>query len=788
MFSLLSALKPTVKTAWKIQPGKVILLCLLLFGLVVWTFLPTLRGDFIDIDDGVFIIRNTHINLTLANVAWAFCNTTAANWIPLTACSFLLDHQLYGLKPWGYHLTNVLLHAFNTVLVFFVLRRMTGATWRSLAAAVLFGLHPLRVESVAWISERKDVLSVAFWMLTLWAYTRYAHSLLRVTPSSLCSTAPEIRESRAQAIPALVPRPLIPYYGLSLFFFALSLVSKPMVVTLPFVLLLLDFWPLERWKQKKLRVLLVEKVPFFLLSAIVSVVTYVAQRTAGMMSTSMTGLSLSFGARLENALISYVRYLGKLFWPVDLCALYPYPDRWPTQKIFFAGLLVLSLSILVFAARRRWPFLLTGWLWYLGTLVPVLGLVSVGPQAMADRYSYIPSIGILIIVVWGACQMTSGWRCQSTGLGAVGGVLALVCIGLTRHQIGYWEDGISLWRRAVTVTGKNFEAHNWLGCALTSQKRYDEAIPEFQEAARLNTAFAEPYNSLGHIAAWLGRVSEAIVYYQRALAIRPEYVAVYNCSGELLRQEGRLDEAINYFQKAVECEPNIAINQNNLGYALSMKGRSDEALAHFQKAVALEPDNEIFQYNFGSFLLQRGRVDEAIGHFRSALKLQPDDAKIHNDLGRALLSMQQPDEAIRELQTAARLKPDQAEAHSDLGFALSKLGRLDEAIHEFQTAARLNPGQAETHANLGYAFVKQGRLDEANREFQEAVRLKPDLAEAHSDLGFVLTQQRRLDEAIHEFQDALKLRPGDLDASNDLVIAVGMKEKQLHPPNRSMKP
>ena len=798
MFSILSVLKPTFKTVWKFPHGKVISLCLLLFGLVVWTFLPSLHGDFIDIDDGVFVIRNTHINLTWANLSWAFGHSECSNWIPLTAWSFMLDHQFYGLKPWGYHLTNVLLHAFNTVLVFLVLRRMTGlrpdksveatapqagATWRSLVAAGLFGLHPLRVESVAWISERKDVLSLTFWMLTLWVYTRYAQ----------CGTSDKRQWTRTEAV---APAPFLPRvmrhaslcYWLALVFFFLGLMSKPMVVTLPCVLLLLDYWPWERWKQKSLRGLLVEKTPFFLLSAIVSVVTYVAQRNAGTMSTSLTGLSLSFGARLENALVSYGRYLGKLFWPVDLCALYPYPDRWPTQKILFAGLLVLGLSVLMFAMRRHWPYLITGWLWYLGTLVPVLGLVSVGPQAMADRYIYIPSIGILIIVVWGACQMTSGWHYQSTGLGAVGGVLALVCIGLTRHQIGYWKDGISLWQRAVTVTEKNYEAHNWLGCSLSMQKRYDEAIREFLEAARLNPGFAEPFNSLGHITSSLGRVAEAVIYYQRALAVRPDYVAVHNSFGELLREEGRLDEAIDHFRKAVESEPNIAISQNNLGYALSLKGRPDEALPHFQKAVDLEPDNEIIQYVFGSFLLQRGRVDEAIVHFRSALKLQPDNAKIHNDLGRALLSKEQPDEAIRELQTAARLRPDQAEAHSDLGYALLKQERLDEAIREFQEAVRLKPDLAEAHGGLGFVLSKLGRFNEAIREFQEAVRLQPDLAEAHGNLGFVLTKQGHLDEAIHEFQEELKLKPGDLEASNDLVIAVGMKEKQPQSPFRSTKP
>jgi Flp pilus assembly protein TadD len=666
LFSLLFVLKSTFQPAWKIQSGQLPLLCLLLFGLVGWTFFPTLHDGFIDIDDGVFVLRNPHVNLTLANVIWAFGHTLDVNWIPLTAWSFILDHQLYGLKPWGYHLTNVLLHAFNTVLVFLVLRRMTGAPWRSLMVASLFGLHPLRVESVAWISERKDVLSVTFWILTLWAYTRYAQERSRVEPSSLCSTAPGSRGPSAKATPALDPRPSTLDYCLSLLFFALSLMSKPMVVTLPCVLLLLDYWPLERWKQKRLRGLLVEKAPFFLLSAIVSVVTYVAQKDSGLTSTSSTGLSLSAGARPENALVSYGRYLGKLFWPADLCALYPYPDHWPTQKILFAVLLVAGLSVLVFAMRRRQPYLLTGWLWYLGTLVPVLGLVSVGPQAMADRYIYIPSIGILIIVVWGVCQMTRGWHYRSPGLGAFGGGLVLACIILTRQQIGCWKDDVSVWRRAVAVTENNYAAYNWLGRAWFSQGRMDKAIPEFQEVIRLNPGFAEAYYSLGRSFATKGQADEAMACYQKALEIRPDYIAAHIALCDILSRKGQVDEAIVHCQKVLKIESNNAAAYNDLGYALFQKGNMDEAIVYFQKALQINPDHTEAHNNLGTALFQKGSVEEAIVHFQKALQIKPDNAEAHNNFGLALCSKGRLDEAIRELQETLRLKPDYAEASNNL--------------------------------------------------------------------------------------------------------------------------
>ncbi|HXR04245.1 MAG TPA: tetratricopeptide repeat protein [Verrucomicrobiae bacterium] len=688
-------MKFPIHTIWKNEATKLAFLCLLLAGLAFWTFLPSLYGHFIDIDEGVFINRNVHIHFTPANIVWTLTHTECANWLPLTLWSFMLDHLLYGSNPWGYHLTNVLLHSIDSVLVFLVLRRMTGATWRSLIVAGLFSLHPLRVESVAWISERKDMLSLCFWMLSLWAYTRYAQKRSG-TGSRILPGDP--------AVPGLLACFSSRDYWLTLFCFALSLMSKPMAVTLPCVLLLLDFWPLCRRADGGWWRLVAEKIPFFFLSALVCAATYAGQKNAGLTSAVVTGLSSSFGARLENALVSYCRYLGKLFWPTGLCAFYPFPDHWPLAEVLLAGMFVLTLSVLGFALRRRQPFLLIGWLWYLGTLVPVLGLVPVGAQAMADRYVYIPSIGILIVLVWGLTRLTNVWRHQRVGLGAVAAVSIMICIALAHQQISYWKDGVSVWRRAVTVTENNYQAHNWLGLALYSQGRYGEAILEFEEAARLNPSFAEVYTSLGQAFAVEDQLDEAISACQKALTIRPGFISAQNDLCDFLLRSGRTNEAVVQCRLAVKLAPDNVTALNNLGDALALEGQSVEALACFRKALEIQPEDGTVLTALGSLLFRLGQYDAAISRFREALKLQPDHAEIHNNLGGALLAKGQTDAAVVEFQAAARLAPNRFEVRRNLGHALMKQGRINEAILAFRDALALNPNSPAASNDLAAAI------------------------------------------------------------------------------------
>jgi Flp pilus assembly protein TadD len=703
------------------------LIAALLALVTIALYWPAMRHDFVNYDDDLYVTMNVHVQngLTLENVKWAFLNPVAANWHPLTVLSHMLDCQLFGLKPWGHHLTSVLLHAVNTVLVFLFLRRLTGAIWRSLLVAAVFGLHPLHVESVAWVAERKDVLSAFFALLTLLAYTRYAQHATRDKCPAFAASPPSsgfgatsrrgkqvtgpgkaIRAplmSRATCLPAealaKAGHPSL-FYWLALFFFALGLMSKAMLVTWPFVMLLLDYWPLERFKSNRAWLLVAEKIPFFALAAVTSVVTFVVQQHEGAFGA---GENLPLGARSGNALISYCRYVGKLFWPTDLAVFYSHPGYWPLEQVLLAGGLILGISVLLIVKRGRYPFLLMGWLWFCGTLVPVIGLVQVGGQAMADRYTYIPSLGVLILAIWGAYELTRRWRCHVIALSVVGWAAIVLCLGLTRQQLGHWQDSETLFRHALAVTENNYLAHNNLGNALLKNDQIGEAISQFQEAIRLKPDNANAYYNLGVALNKKGQTDEAIRQYQEAIRLKPDYVEAHNNLGTALLKNDQINEAISQFQEAIRLKPDYAAH-NNLGTALGRKGQTDEA----------------------------------ISQFREAIRLKPDYAALHNNLGTALGGKGQTDEAISQFQEAIRLKPDYAEAHYNLGTALGMKGKTDEAISQFQEAIRLTPDYAEAHNNLGNALGRKGQTDEAISQFQEAIRLKPDYAEAHNNLAHIL--------------------------------------------------
>jgi len=555
------------------------LMAVLLVLVTMVLYWPATRGDFINLDDSDSVTANVHVQhgLTWENMKWAFFNPVNSNWNPLTVLSHMLDCQLFGLKPWGHHLINLLFHALNAVLVFALLQQMTGATLRSLFVAALFAVHPLRVESVAWVAERKDVLSGFFGLLSLVFYARYAQGQLG-----------KDREPKRGA-----------FYWLALLFYLLGLLSKPMLVTWPFVMLLLDYWPLRRFERSTAWSLVREKLPFFALATLTSIVTFAVQKGGGALAA---GENLPLGARSGNALISYCRYLGKMFWPMDLAVFYPHPGYWPLATGLLAGALISGISLLLLAQRRRFPFLLIGWLWFLGMLVPVIGLVQMGEQAMGDRYTYIPSLGVLILAVWGAYELTRRWRYHGMVLSVAGSVAIVLCMALTQQQLGHWQDSEALFRHALEVTENNYLAHFNLGMALDEKGQTDEAIRQYQEAIRLKPDYDYAYNNLGIALGEKGQTDEAIRQFQKAIRLNPDYATLHYNLGNFLYKRGRTDEAIEHYQEAVELEPDLAQAHYNLGIALYKKGQADEAIHQFQEAIRLRPDHAEARNNLGKIL------------------------------------------------------------------------------------------------------------------------------------------------------------------------------------------
>ncbi|MFC1489058.1 tetratricopeptide repeat protein [Thermodesulfobacteriota bacterium] len=779
-------------------------ICLFLIVATFAAYYQVTNHEFVNFDDTIYVTENRHVKagLTLEGIIWSFKLSDKDNtyWHPLTWLSHLLDCELFGMKSGMHHLGNLILHISSSLLLFFTLKQMTGARWRSFFVAALFALHPLNVESVAWVSERKNVLSTFFWMLTLMSYGYYCR------------------------------QPGFFRYFLTLIIFQLGLLAKPMLVTLPCVLLLLDYWPLGRIQSgstKGIRYetgenasfgyvaypasrLLLEKIPFLLLSSVSIVLSTLSlQNQENLISTEYIPMSL----RIANALVSYVNYIVKMIWPKNLAVLYPYPKvMLPAWQVAGSGLLLVCVSVLVIMTLKRAPYLATGWLWYLGTLVPVIGLVQGGLwPAMADRWAYIPLAGIYIIIAWGISDITKRWPHRKMWLPTLAILLLSILILATWRQAGFWKNTITLFEHTLGVTTNHYlphnnlgnallrkgrtaeaiehyrealrlrpnyvEAHNNLGNALAKQGLADEAIKQCREALRLNPNYEKAHNNLGSILAEQGRIDEAVKHYREALRLHPNYVEAYNNLGNALKQKGQTDEAVTHYQEALRINPDNIEAHNILGGVLEKQGQTFEAINHYQEALRLNPDLEETHYNLANVLMKQGRIDGAIDHYLKALSIKPDYVEVHNNLGNVFLKKNRIDDAINHFFKALEIQPDLEETHYNLGRALAMKGRIDEAVAQYKEALRINPGFEKAHNNLAIALQHQGHIVEAAEHYQEALRINPEYFEAHNNLGIIFIYKRDLNKAIFHFQKALEINPDFPYARKNLNMALKAQQK-----------
>jgi tetratricopeptide (TPR) repeat protein len=741
--------------------------CVLLVCVTVGVYWPVQKYDYVVLDDPVFVYQNPYVlhGLTWSGVKWAFQFGHGDYWHPLTWLSLMLDVTVFGQGAGGLHSTNVLLHAFNVALVFLLLRSWTGALGRSAMVAVLFALHPLRVESVAWITERKDVLSGLFFLLTLWAYGNYAR---RETVAK--SRAPTFRRSAL-------------HYGLALLFYACALMSKTMVVTLPCVLLLLDVWPWRRFKlagigsQIGMRRMVCELIPFLVLSGISLWTTTRSQPT----ETPIFVLSdLNWKLRIETVFVTYAQYLGKTFWPVRLATYYPHPWHWSGSLVVSSIVLVFGCSAVVLRFRRDRPYLFVGWFWFVGMLVPVLGLTHGWFQYLADRFTYLPSIGLLILLVWAIFEWAGYGRARRLTMAIVLGLGVVTCALRTRDQLNYWRNSELLLNHALAIGEKSDLSYQKLAEYFLDHGRATEAIGTYREALNLFTNSASikssPFSatsgkSPSYYEAWshvtfgyfletAGQSAEAIEELNKGISLLPDIPKAYNVRGSAHADRGEIEDAVKDYREALRINPNYVEAHNNLGLALVGEGKISEALAQYAEALRVEPNATVY-VNRGNAFAAEGRMSDAIDCYEKGLQLDPGIAKAHYNLGAALAHAGKMDEAIAHFTEADRLEPGHAEIYNNLGYALVVKGRLEEGMSNYRRAIQINPNYSDAYANLAWAFMAKGRLDEAIQQFNQALRIDPNSVDIHNALGTALERNGLMSQATHEYEQAARLDPNN---------------------------
>lgn len=730
--------------------GKTIPAALLVVIAVFLVYVQVVTHEFISYDDGIYVTNNECVKagITLENVQRAFslkgCSSRTY-YHPVTWLSHMLDIQFYGLKPGLHHLTNVLLHVLNVALLFAILLLATRSPWPSLITAALFGLHPINVDSVAWLAERKNILSTTFWMLTLLAYIRYT-------------------ERRKAAD-----------YALVVVAFAAGLLAKPTIVALPAVLLLMDFWPLKRaWLREgadgkagignlaalidarvPVRALVLEKLPLLAMSAISVYIANLSLHSA-VVPTSLVPMTL----RLENALAACTKYLWKMLLPIDLTFFYPYPASVPAWKAAAAAGFLLAVTYFALKQVFRRPYILFGWLWFLGTIFPVLGIMQGGQwPEIAERWAYIPLIGIYLVIGWGSVEIfdrLKGTGAGYTALGAFAAVIVLLAC-LTWTQIGYWKNDYLLYTHGIEVNPDNFVAHNNLGKTLMGMDRIDGAISHFSRAVSISPDFPEANYNLGVAYLRQKKDNEALTYLARAIQLNPNDADAYLSLGVSYLEQGNPGEALTAFGKALQISPDSPEVNFNLGMAYHLKGDIDEAIKSFSRAVQIDPNYTEAHYNLGVMFILRADRRSAIEHFSRAIALDPRHKEAHYNLGRAYLEENRAEEARAEFSAAIAIDPGFAPAREQLEQGTDGAAKLEATVKGLEKVLEEKPGNLETLNRLAVYYALLGRNDKAMACLNEIVRIRPESPDAYYNMACIFAKEGKIDESVASLNRAVRL-------------------------------
>jgi len=696
------------------RSSKKIVIYLSLTVLILAVFWQVHQFGFVTFDDPVYVTDNQQIQsgLTLNSLRWAFSTTYAEFWHPLTWVSLMLDYQLYGFNAGGYHVTNLLLHILSTLLLFWLLNRMTGAFWKSAFVAVLFAIHPLHVETVVWITKRKDVLSAFFWMLTLCFYVYYAE------------------------------KPVIKRYLPVLFFLVCALMSKPMAVTLPVIMMLLDYWPLKRFDQKQKNDLswqFREKAPFFILSFIFIMITIFAQY-----NKHIKIAQYPLDSRLKNAAVSFMTYLEKTFWPVDLAAFYPFADQLPAGQILASVMLFLMISLLVIMVRKRFPFILVGWLWYVITIIPVLDIFRSALRSMSDNYMYLPSVGIFIMLAWG---VPSFFPREETGkkIFLPAGLLFLAILTiLSWRQCGYWHNSLDLWNHALKVTKNNWLAFNQRGLYYSETGRHQQALENYNEAIRIKPDYAYAYNNRGNTHLQLVQYQKAIQDFNKAIEVYPFYLEAFNNRGNAYASLGQYQQALKDYDQAISIKPDYAKAYHNRGITYGIRlGQYQRGLDDLNEAVRLQDNYTDAYLSLGMIHFNQGNKELGCADFKKACdlgncsylrkfqnnkecrdtELRQMDGKYFNKKGSEYFKQGQHLMAIEYFNKAISLKKDYADAYHNRGAAYVEIEKYNRAIEDYNESIRLKPGHADSYNNRGIVYMLKNERESGCRDFQEACSL-----------------------------------------------------------------